>query len=125
MDRLVKLAQSNYDKEVRKLIAALDTKGDHWITIRAAPQSIFDLKLDLITCRLLRDDLLRPKRMHVFPFTEDAETEDPQAFDGVFRPDSVTFYVRTDNERADAGHFILGESHHPPEPPSAGPMPSW
>lgn len=42
---------------------------------------------------------------------EDAETEDPEAFDGAFRPNSVTFYVRTDNERADAGHFILGESN--------------
>ena len=42
---------------------------------------------------------------------EDAETEDPQAFDGRFCPHSVSFYVRTDNERADAGHFILGESN--------------
>jgi hypothetical protein len=42
---------------------------------------------------------------------EDAESEDPLAFDGNFQPDSVSFYVRTDNERADAGHFILGESN--------------
>jgi len=42
---------------------------------------------------------------------EDADTKDPAAFDGAFRPDSVTFYVRTDNEHADAGHFILGESN--------------
>ncbi len=42
---------------------------------------------------------------------EDAESEDPAAFDGAFRPDAVTFYVRTDNEHADAGHFILGESN--------------
>ena len=41
----------------------------------------------------------------------DAETEDPDAFDGSFRPDSVSFYVRTDNAYADAGHFILGESN--------------
>jgi len=32
-------------------------------------------------------------------------------FDGHFRPDAVGFHVRTDNERADAGHFILGESN--------------
>lgn len=42
---------------------------------------------------------------------DEAETEDPLAFDGNFCPASVTFYVRTDNERADAGHFILGESN--------------
>ena len=41
----------------------------------------------------------------------DAETDDPLVFDGSFQPDSVSFYVRTDNERADAGHFILGESN--------------
>ena len=40
-----------------------------------------------------------------------AESEDPEAFDGAFRPDSVTFHVRTDNAFADAGHFILGESN--------------
>ncbi len=42
---------------------------------------------------------------------EEAETEDPSSFDGAFRPESVAFYVRTDNEKADAGHFILGESN--------------
>ena len=42
---------------------------------------------------------------------EDAVSEDPTAFDGAFRPDAVTFYVRTDNKHADAGHFILGESN--------------
>lgn len=40
-----------------------------------------------------------------------AESEDPSVFDGQFKPDSVSFYVRTDNEKADAGHFILGESN--------------
>ena len=33
------------------------------------------------------------------------------AGDAAFKPQSVAFYVRTDNERADAGHFILGESN--------------
>lgn len=42
---------------------------------------------------------------------EDAESDDPAAFDGHFRPSSVSFFVRTDNARADAGHFILGESN--------------
>jgi hypothetical protein len=42
---------------------------------------------------------------------DDAESDDPGAFDGAFRPDSVSFYVRTDNPNADAGHFILGESN--------------
>jgi hypothetical protein len=42
---------------------------------------------------------------------DDTETEDPLAFDGNFQPNSVSFYVRTDNEKADAGHFILGESN--------------
>ena len=37
--------------------------------------------------------------------------EDPSAFDGAFKPQSVAFYVRTDHGRADAGHFILGESN--------------
>ncbi len=32
-------------------------------------------------------------------------------FDGAFRPDLVSFYVRTDDTAADAGHFILGESN--------------
>ena len=42
--------------------------------------------------------------------SEGESSEDAQ-FDGNFRPQSVSFYVRTDNERADAGHFILGESN--------------
>ena len=42
--------------------------------------------------------------------SEGESSEDAQ-FDGSFRPQSVSFYVRTDNERADAGHFILGESN--------------
>ena len=33
---------------------------------------------------------------------EDAETEDPQAFDGAFRPDSVTFHVRSRRPHAAA-----------------------
>jgi len=41
----------------------------------------------------------------------EAEIEDASVFNGSFRPDSVSFYVRTDNDRADAGHFILGESN--------------
>ena len=45
------------------------------------------------------------------PLPEDAESEDPSAFDGAFKPQSVAFYVRTDHGRADAGHFILGESN--------------
>ena len=40
-----------------------------------------------------------------------AEAADASVFDGKFRPGSVSFYVRTDNEKADAGHFILGESN--------------
>jgi len=44
-------------------------------------------------------------------FPEDELAEGTYAFDGNFRPNAVTFYVRTDNERADAGHFILGESN--------------
>ena len=42
--------------------------------------------------------------------SEGESSEDAQ-FGGNFRPQSVSFYVRTDNERADAGHFILGESN--------------
>ena len=45
-------------------------------------------------------------------------TDDPSLFDGAFRPDSVSFYVRTDNGKADAGHFILGA---PPPPRVARP----
>ena len=36
--------------------------------------------------------------------SEGESSEDAQ-FDGNFRPQSVSFYVRTDNERADAGRF--------------------
>eukprot|EP00908_Phaeocystis_cordata_P025286 Transcript_7738.p1 GENE.Transcript_7738~~Transcript_7738.p1 ORF type:complete len:543 (+),score=218.20 Transcript_7738:122-1750(+) len=44
--------------------------------------------------------------------SEGAEgADEAAAAEGGFRPQSVSFYVRTDNERADAGHFILGESN--------------
>ncbi|EOD26324.1 hypothetical protein EMIHUDRAFT_450242 [Emiliania huxleyi CCMP1516] len=41
----------------------------------------------------------------------ESEYEDAAALNGKFQPDAVSFYVRTDNSLADAGHFILGESN--------------
>ena len=42
---------------------------------------------------------------------EDSESDDPSVFDGAFKPEAVSFYARTDNANADAGHLILGESN--------------
>jgi len=70
----------------------------HSLFLKGGNESNFGMTLKLPT-----DDLpLLP---------EDAETEDPSVFNGQFRPDSVSFYVRTDSSNADAGHFILGESN--------------
>ena len=83
--------------------------SDHSLFLKGGNDSNFGMTLKLPSPSLAGQDSDADGAPAVLP--EDAETEDPSAFDGHFRPDSVTFYVRTDNERADAGHFILGESN--------------
>ena len=78
--------------------------SDYSLFLKGGNDSNFGMTLKLPTGTT--DD---PDAPAVLP--PDADSEDPSAFDGAFRPDSVTFFVRTDNERADAGHFILGESN--------------
>lgn len=45
------------------------------------------------------------------PPTGESEQEDAVALNGAFKPDAVSFYVRSSSNSADAGHFILGESN--------------
>mmetsp|Transcript_4603 Transcript_4603/g.11213 ORF Transcript_4603/g.11213 Transcript_4603/m.11213 type:complete len:540 (+) Transcript_4603:63-1682(+) len=75
----------------------------HSLFLKGGNDSNFGMTLKLPTPN---DDTGAPVTLPL-----DAESDDPSVFDGQFRPDSVSFHVRTDNEKADAGHFILGESN--------------
>ena len=52
----------------------LPQRGDRWVDVPLAPASVSGIRTILLNSRWLRTSALREERVHLFNYTEDAET---------------------------------------------------